>query len=168
MIVPSTSDVVQTIATEFDEVIVPALQGLRERSCAATVSHLLSYVRRRVELEGPILFEEAGELRRILGGLAGRLTGVMALGDAVGVVRTALAQKRDPTVYPSIELLSAEVSRLRGAVDTMLIALRSLPEADRTEVTVAAHEELRAYLSWQIRQETTIVEPAFFGYGARR
>ena len=168
MIVPTTADVVHTIARQFEEVIVPALDGLRERSAAATMSHLLRYVNKRVEMEGPLLFEEAAELRRILGGIAERLAGTAGLERALATVRTTLAQELDPAVYPSVTLLGDEVSRLRGAVDAMLVALRALPEGVRTDATAAAHEELRAYIGWQILQEAKIIEPAFVGFGARR
>lgn len=168
MIVPSTTDVLHTIARQFDEVIVPALEGLRERSAATTMRHLLRYVGQRVELEGPLLFAEAAELRRLLGEVSGTLAGSAGLDAALGTVHAALAEQRDPAVYPGVALLGGEVARLRGAVDALLAALLALPEAQRTDATTHVHEQLRAYIGWQIRQEAKIVEPAFRGYGARR
>jgi hypothetical protein len=64
--------------------------------------------------------------------------------------------------------LAQDVGRLRGHVCDALVALRALPASAASADTQTAHQRLREYIAWQLKQEARIIEPAFRGYGARR
>jgi hypothetical protein len=59
--------------------------------------------------------------------------------------------------------MAAEVGRLRQHVCDLLILLQSLNGAGAD-----IHNEIRAYIAWQIEQEGKVVEPSFLGFGPRR
>jgi hypothetical protein len=171
MIVPTVSDVVRTIAQSVDEVITPALEGLRERSAITTIGHMLRYVEKAVEMEGQALFDEAAKLRALLTDIAGKIEarGVEdGLSGFAPVIRAALAEQRDAAVYPSVPLLASEIRRLTQILDDSLAALHGLPETAYAGAVAAIHEQIRDYIGWQLDNEAKIIEPAFIGYGARR
>ncbi|MET0656984.1 MAG: hypothetical protein ABW110_02355 [Steroidobacteraceae bacterium] len=168
MIVPTLSDIVYTISAGLDEIITPKLEGLRERSTMTTIRHMLRFVEHAIDNEGQLLFDDLKKLKPLLADIAQRFESVAELKGVASAIRQSLASERDPNVYPSIKLLAEEIRRLRQHVSDALVALRALPATARGPQTEAAHQLLRDYIKWQLKQEARVIEPAFIGYGARR
>jgi hypothetical protein len=168
MIVPTLADVVHAISGALDEVVAPKLEGLRERSTMTTIRHLLRLVENGIEGEGQVLYEELNELKGLLGEVATIFASRPGLEAVAAAIRESLALERDPSIYPSLRILAEELGRLRGHVCDALVALRALPASATSAETQTAHQRLREYIAWQLKQEARIIEPAFRGYGARR
>lgn len=171
MIIPTVIDVVRSISRSVDLVIAPSLEGLRERSAITTIRHMLRYVERAVELEGQNLFEEAARVRALLVEIADKLES-RDVNDALTAVAAAAREltssPRDPSVYPSVSLLAEDIRALTQCVDTCLSTIHAIAIDARDPVTVEVHEAIRTYMIWQIEHEAHLVEPAFYGFGARR
>ena len=168
MIVPTLADVIHAISGALDEVVAPKLEGLRERSTMTTIRHLLRLVENGIEGEGQVLYDELNELKSLLGEVATVFAARPELEAVAAAVRESLALERDPSIYPSLRILAQDVGRLRGHVCDALVALRALPASATSAETQTAHQRLREYIAWQLKQEARIIEPAFRGYGARR
>lgn len=168
MIVPTLADVVHSISGAIDEVIAPKLEGLRERSTITTIRHLLRLVENGIEDEGQVLYDEVNQLKPLLREVATGFAAQPGLEHVAAAIRESLAIERDPAIYPSIRLLAQDIGRLRGLVCDALVALRALPVSASSAATQTAHQRLREYIAWQLKNEARVIEPAFRGHGARR
>lgn len=165
---PNVSDVVLCVRRTLEDWISPALQGKAELSYVTTATHLLSYVERRIEHEGQVLFDEAHKLRDILSGSIARLAG-RADGAALSArIAESVDSRRDPNVYLTLRMVSDDVAMLRQHVCDLLIALQHAEEEGVSAAADQLRRELRDYIAWQLACEGTLVEPAFRGRGARR
>ncbi|HUD90863.1 hypothetical protein [Sphingobium sp.] len=167
ILTPTATEVVRCVRETMESGIIPTLSGRTERSNAATIQHMLRYVEYRLETEGQLLFDEIAYLRDLfpiaLAWLEGR-----AEGEELAVaIRQSIEAQPDPAVYPSLSRLGERVAMLRQHICDLLLLLQAAPEGDR-EAT-ALHEQVRAYIVWQLEQEGgKLVEPAFVGHGPRR
>lgn len=168
MLTPELPTVIQAVANALDEVIAPALTGLRERSTMTTIRCMLSYIELNAEKQAETLFQEGRRLRATLADVADKLESDSTTAGAAAPLREALAIQRDPDAYPSAKLLAEEVRGLRAAADTALKAILAVPEVERSEAAQSARQDIRAYILWQLEEEAKLVEPAFVGRGARR
>ena len=164
MLIPTISEVVRCIGDCVDKTIAPALTRQSERSAVATVRHLLRLIEHRVRDEGQVLWDDAKALRALLPQAVAYLESVSDASGLAGRIRASLAQQRDPDVYPSLDLLAAEVAALRGHVSETLKILLAPGRVGGD----ALHASIREYITWQIAQEGKVVEPAFRGHGPRR
>jgi hypothetical protein len=167
MIYPLAEDVLRTIETTFETVIVPSLTGTTEQSAAATIGHLLRHVRLRIAREGQVLFDDIAAARALLGDVRDYLAGIgesVAALDAV-LTRRALA----PGIYPSLALVADEAGGLRRALTAALERLQALRAAHgETPAYQALRAAIRSYLGTQLIRENELIEPAFAGLGPRR
>jgi hypothetical protein len=171
MIVPSVADVVRTIAHSLDDIIAPAMQTSHQRSTIVTIGHMLRYVQNATDREGPLLFEEANRLRVLLADLGKRSAGAdmsAAIASIGGAMRSAVAEPRDASIYPSTPRLAAEIKAFTQHADDMLAAVHALPADARSGATAALHQALRDHIAWQLENEAKLIEPAFVGHGPRR
>ena len=168
MLTPELPTVVRAVANAIDDIIAPALTGLRERSAIATIRNMLSYIELNAEKQAETLFDEARHLRDVLGRVAEKLQSDSATAATGVALRDALKKQRDPALYPSAARLAEELRELRAHADTALKAVLAIPERDRSQAALAARQEIRDYLLWQLKQEARLVEPSFVGQGARR
>jgi hypothetical protein len=166
MLLPTSIDLLHCIEKTLETVIVPTHTGTGERSAAASMGHLLRHVALRIEHEGGILTEEIAMLRPLLERVASYLP---SRGDAQAVaeaLRRTLSQP-SPAGYRNVTSLTAEVSSLRqcvcDALEYLLAHSATLDEPGRQ-----LHQELLAYMAWEVRQEARVIDPAFEGYGPRR
>jgi hypothetical protein len=168
MIVPTLADVVHAVSGALDEVIAPKVEGLRERSTLTTIRHLLRLVEIGIEGEGQVLYDELNKLEGLLSEVATVFATRPGLEGVAAAIRESLALERDPSIYPSLRILAQDVGRLREHVCDALVALRALPASATSADTQTAHQQLREYIAWQLKQEARIIDPAFRGHGARR
>lgn len=171
-IVPSVSEVVRNLARTFDEVIVPVLQGSREKSTAQTMGHLFRYIELTIEYEGQLLLDEVFKLENLLDQVASHFESLGGSREA-GADRAELAttirrsrdELQDPHVYPSLTRMGDRIAELRSHVCEALTILNRMEKNADDE---ALHELLRDYIRWQIEQEGKVIQPAFWGHGPRR
>ncbi|GLR65464.1 hypothetical protein GCM10010909_01420 [Acidocella aquatica] len=169
MILPTAEDMLRTIEGTFDTVIRPTLTGTTERSAAATISHLLRLARLRLEREGQVLYDDIAALRALLTHIRTYLAGI---GEAAAVAALDPALEPKPLAegqYPTLTLAGQQASGLRGALET---ALARLQEIRDVHGAAADYQQLRAairtYMAEQLRRESELIEPAFWGQGPRR
>jgi hypothetical protein len=162
-VVPDVAAVIRCIGDTMDEIILPALTTPVQRSAGATMRHLLRYAAAQIDTQGQMLLDEQHRLHKLLGEACIFLDGIPAGTALAAAIRATRAEKRDPTIYPSLSLMASEVGNMRQHVCDLLVILQSLNSAGES-----LHNEIRAYIAWQIEQEGKVVEPAFLGFGPRR
>jgi hypothetical protein len=162
-LVPNVAAVINCIGETMDEILLPALTTPVQRSAGATARHLLRYAAAQIDAQGQMLLDEQHRLRKLLDDAAPFLDDISAGTALAAAIRATLAEQRDPSIYPSLSIMAAEVGRLRQHVCDLLILLQSLNGAGAD-----IHNEIRAYIAWQIEQEGKVVEPSFLGFGPRR
>lgn len=163
ILTPTPAEVLGCVRQTLENVIAPALKGGAEQSFAVTMTHLLSYVERRIDNEGQLLFDEIVRLKELLA----RARDWLPENDALaGRIADSLSVQRDPAVYPSLKLLAREVAVLRQHVCDLLLMLQA---AEPDAGAEALHQAVRDYIVWQLEEEgARIFEPAFVGRGPRR
>lgn len=172
MIIPSAVDVLYSIEKSLETMVRPGLSETPELSCLATVSHMLRHVAQRIELEGQNCLDDIAGMRRVLHEVVSFLDGVDTDGarSCSAATQEALEGAERPLdVYPSLQLLSGEVSVLREALQSALKYLVSI-RSDRVECAQygALREAIRQYLADEIRRESRLIHPAFENRGPRR
>jgi hypothetical protein len=171
MLVPRSTDVVDTIARALDTTIAPAVSTTHQRSTLTTIDHMLRYLALCLREEGQVLFDEAERLKTLMArlGKAGGAPGLPdAIGAAAGEMASLAAVRRDPAIYPSRERLATEIREGTECVDRMLREIHAIASKDRSEAVRSLHAEIRDYIAWQLENEARLIEPAFVGRGARR
>jgi hypothetical protein len=170
MLLPTSVDLLRCIERTLETVIAPALTGLGERSAAATMGHLLRHVRVRIEREGPMLNDEIGVVRPLLGQAEEYLSRLPPDDLAATQLRSRIGglvgSTRNSGGYRGVASLAEEVSALRQGVCDVLVLLQNRtagedPDADRLRVAI------QRYIVWEAEQEATIIDPAFEGFGPR-
>jgi hypothetical protein len=167
MIYPLAEDVLRTVETTFETVIVPTLTGTTEQSAAATISHMLRHVRLRIAREGQVLYDDIAALRALLGDIRAYLADI---GEPVAALEASLA-RRDlaPGTYPTLAMVAEEAGALRRALTTALERLQALrADQGKTPAYQALRAAIRSYLGTQLILESELIEPAFSGRGPRR
>lgn len=171
-IMPTVPDLLRSIGETLENVVTPALVGNAELSAVTTIRHLLRYATFRLDREGQALLDEAKLLRGLLSEgaayLKSRPASDTVSSDLVIAIDSTLAQRRDPDLYPTLTLMADEVGVLRQHVCDFLAILRSAGASGRGAAGEEQLQSVRRYLSWQIEQESKIIEPSFVGQGARR
>lgn len=166
ILTPTAAEVLRCVRETMDSGIIPSLTGQTERSNAATIQHMLRFVEYRIDREGQVLFDEIARLRELLATALPWLEGRAEAAALRTAIADILATTRDPAIYPALGLLGDEVALLRQQVCDLLILLHAAPPADA--VSADLHGQVRHYIVWQLKQEGTIVEPAFVDQGPRR
>jgi hypothetical protein len=162
-LVPNVAAVINCIGDTMDEILLPALTTPVQRSAGVTARHLLRYTAAQIDAQGQMLLDESLRLHKLLSEACIFLDGIPSGTALAAAIRATLAEQRDPTIYPSLSIMAAEVGTLRQHVCDLLILLQSLNGAGEK-----IHNQIRAYIAWQIEQEGKIVEPSFLGFGPRR
>ena len=167
MIYPTAGDVIRRCGEAMDNVVIPGLTELRDRSNATTIRHLLNFAADRIDIEGQLFFDEIVRVRSLLTESAGYFRGRPSpdgeIQSWLEETEATLARQRDPHVYPTLTMLAEEVNQLRGLVSRTLVIVKQEPDNGG-----AMRQKIRDYIAWQIRQEATLIEPAFQGLGPRR
>lgn len=167
MIYPTVGDVIRRCGEAMDNVVIPGLSELKDRSSATTIRHLLNFAADRIDIEGQLLFDEIARLHDLLGKTAEHF-GTRPERDGeveswLTETRATLERQRDPNLYPALPMLAEEVNHLRGLVSRALVMLKGEQDSG-----AAMRKEIREYIAWQIEQEAKLIEPAFRGRGPRR
>lgn len=172
MHVPSAIDVLISVENTLEKVVRPRLVGTTERSALASIGHLLRHARLRIETEGQNCLEDIADLERLL--TSGRdYCRKLATPQAAACVQAIEAAinrpPRSASVYPTLERLSAEVSLLRGALQTLLdflvsIRVQQQSSSDYQEL----RQGIRRQMAAEIEREAKLIDPAFDGQGPRR
>jgi hypothetical protein len=162
-VVPNVAAVIRCVGDTMDEILLPALTTPVQRSAGATARHLLRYAAAQIDAQGQALLDESLRLHKILGDASMFLDSQPAGAALAASIRATLAEKRDPTIYPSLAIMAEEVGMLRQHVCDLLILLQS-----RNGAGEKIHNEIRGYIAWQIEHEGKVVEPSFLGFGPRR
>jgi hydrogenase maturation factor HypF (carbamoyltransferase family) len=119
MLLPTSVDLLRCVERTLETVIVPKLNGLGERSAAATMGHMLRYVALRIEKEGQILADEIEVLRPLLSQVDAHLASLPRSDSDGSQIRDAIAALlgvRTEVTYEgqaAVEL-DPEVIRLAG------------------------------------------------------
>lgn len=166
MIYPTVVDVIRRCGEAMDSVVIPGLPEFKDRSSATTIRHLLNFVADRIDIEGQLLFDEIARVHGLLAEIGdhfGARPGQDSeIEDWLVDSRSTLERRRDPSVYPALPTLAEEVNHLRDLICRALAILKS------EQGSGATRDKIRAYISWQIKQEAKLIEPAFRSRGPRR
>jgi hypothetical protein len=165
MIVPTAAQMLKNAERTFETVIKPDLQTTSTRSAAATIGHMLRLCVVRIENEGQILFDEVARAKALLARVQPYMAQIDEQMLAQKLAQLLAARQRDAAIYPSLALMAEDVGRLRQGVCDALEILQSRRLDAQGD---ALHEELRAYVAWQLDQEFRMIEPATAGFGPRR
>ncbi|HKT73174.1 MAG TPA: hypothetical protein VJQ47_09805 [Steroidobacteraceae bacterium] len=173
MLRPTSIDVLRCIGRTLDTMIVPALNGVAERSAAATIGHLLRHVTLRIEHEGRILHDEIVMLRPLLAQARDYLQ-ARGAGDPeatrVGASVERALSATAPTSsgeYRDVGSLADEVWALRqGVTDALQYVLAR--KSGGADATAKLHDAIETYMAWQLERESELIDPAFEGFGPRR
>ena len=167
MIYPTVGDVIRRCGEAMDNVVIPGLTALKDRSSATTIRHLLNLAADRIDVEGQLFFDEITRLRGLLVETAAHFDARPERNSEIEAwlneTEATLGRQRDPNIYPSLTMLAEEVNHLRGFVSQALAIVKREPDNGD-----AIRQKIREYISWQIGQEAKLIEPAFQGRGPRR
>ncbi|WP_068071706.1 hypothetical protein [Novosphingobium lentum] len=165
MIVPTAAQMLKTVERTIASVLQPELTTQNARSAAATVGHMLRIATLRVEVEGQLLHDERAALNELLPRVAQWL---VAHGRSVDPA-IAARPPFDPTVYPSLGMMAADVGALRQGVCAGLAALRAATAESGCDASGSTLlEDLRGTIARQLEQEGRFIDPATQGFGPRR
>jgi hypothetical protein len=168
MIAPTAAEVVRCVNESITSQIVPVLTKGSEKSVVATIQHLLRYIELRIDLEGQTLLDEVQYLGKLLPQATAWLGTQPGSSALISAIDASIAFERDPTVYPSLTIMNLQVAELRQHVCDILLSLQdtgpTAPDSDGARL----HEAIRTYVSWQLEQEGSVIEPSFVGFGPRR
>jgi len=171
MLLPTSVDLLRCVERTLETVIVPKLNGLGERSAAATMGHMLRYVALRIEKEGQILADEIEVLRPLLSQVDVHLASLPRSDSDASQIRDAIAallgNPSGAQGYRSVASLADEVSALRQqACDALALILKREPQPSGSAANV--HDAIMRYITWEIEHEAQVIDPAFEGFGPRR
>lgn len=170
MLLPTSVDLLRCVERTLQNVIAPALTDTKERSAAATIGHMLRHVVLRIEHEGRLLFDDIGVLRTLLlevdEFLAGRPADDAAAARIRSGIAAGLARPQNPVGYRDVASLTEEVSALRQCVCDALSYVQT--QTTGSDAATAVHEAIKHYISWELGQESQLIDPAFEGFGPRR
>jgi hypothetical protein len=173
MLRPTSVDVLRCIGRTLETVIVPVLDGVAERSAAATIGHLLRHVTLRIEHEGRILHDEIAMLRPLLAQARDHLQTRASSEPEAARVATSIERAlsatsaANPSEYRDVGSLADEVWLLRQGVSDALGFVQA-QKSDGTDATAKLHQAIKTYIAWQLARESEMIDPAFEGFGPRR
>jgi len=168
---PRADEVLKSIIATFEQYLQPELTTPFAKSLALTTQNLLRHVLLRVEREGTALFEDNRELRTLLVQIDSYISTLQQdqLIETFYVMRTEIKdtlnqQFYGPNDYPSVILLTEEATALRW---TLTHAIQTLQKArdslDKDPQYTEIRQDIRAYLSRQLKRESTWIDEAFIG-----
>jgi hypothetical protein len=172
MLLPTAVDLLRCIERTLETAIVPTLTGTAERSAAATIGHLLRHVALRIQHEGELFALEIDKLRPLLEQAAGVIRDDFAQAPdskrTLDALKEALARPAPPTHgYRDLASLTAEVTALRqGVCDALELLQRH--ESDLSAAAKDLYDSLKRYVTWELDNESKLIDPAFEGFGPRR
>ena len=164
---PRSDEIIASILSSFEELVVPELQDDYTISVGHTIVNLLRHLRLRVELEGPALFAGNEELRVLLGEIAdfARAVDEPALAGIPADVAEALAAAEgSASGYAPLSRLADDAATLGWSLDRSLRALQQAGPAlgDRADYA-ALRAGIRAQIGRQLEREAAWIVPAFSG-----
>jgi hypothetical protein len=172
MNIPTAVDILYSIEKSLANVVVPALTTTAERSCVATISHMLRHVSLRIEREGQNCLDDIAAMETLLESISAfclQLHTTAANACAATITAALDRPARDPLVYPTLEALSAEASELRLALQTGLDFLIAIRERESSRQGYQQLRQfIREYLAAEIEREALLIHPAFENRGPRR
>ncbi len=169
LLTPTAGETIRNIRQGLEDWIRPATQGSAAYSYATTAIALCHHVESRLELEGQQLFDEIARLRPLLARAAEVMDGHDKGAALAAAIRRALAEERDPAVYPTLSATAEQVAQLRQLVcDIQDIVIPQDEAGQASDAVKALREDIRSYIGWQLEEQGKIVEPAFRGRGPRR
>ena len=168
---PRADEVLKSIIATFEQYLQPELTTPFAKSLALTTQNLLRHVLLRVEREGAALFEDNRELRTLLAQVDSYLSALPEDQwlESFSAMRTEIKdslvqQFYGPNDYPSVILLTEEATALRW---TLTHAIQTLQNArdplGKDPQYIEIRQDIRAYLSHQLKREATWIDEAFIG-----
>jgi hypothetical protein len=172
MNIPTAVDILYSIEKSLESVVAPTLTTTAERSCVATISHMLRHVSLRIEQEGQNCLDDIAAMEPVLVSIRAFCERVgTAAADACGTRITVALDRppRDPLVYPTLQALSGQANEFRLALQAGLDFLIACREQESSRPGYHELRQLiREYLAAEIQREGLLIHPAFENRGPRR
>ena len=162
---PSARELIEGVAWSLQEKVVPVTEDKWAASTLRSVRCLLEHLAQRVEVEGPLLFEDNLDARGTLANARRHLLGAAHEGihEWCDQVAAGLAAPwRQPGEYPGVASLTGENDMLRELVD---LGIRILHEAGAVTDSPRgqAREELDGYVRRRLARDQPMFSPFMAG-----
>lgn len=160
---PSVQQMLEAAQKALNEQVAPHVSDQWAASALRSVDVILSHLRARTPVEGPMLYDDNHDLAELLGWVGGAadlsLVQVPELGT--DIARFVLdARALAASGYPAVDALCDLNIRGRDLVDALLLLCHSRADAGAAGTV---HAALRAYLERHIAREHDFFFPTFVG-----
>jgi hypothetical protein len=153
---PSAEAMMQAAQKALRELVAPVVADQWAASALRSVDVILNHLQARTPVEGPMLYEDNGDLAAVLGKVLE--SGLFAaVGGRLKDFRAEANELRQ--TYPPVAALSELNTRGREILDEVL----RLCHASKDHRAAFLHQELRDYLTRHLEREQTLFFPTFVG-----
>lgn len=164
---PGSARILDSVIWSLERYVAPELGSPFARSVLATVGNLLRHLQLRAEREAELLWEDNGDLERVLAETLDRVGTrpelAAALGDLPERMRAVL-QRPAEDAFPTVARLDARSAALGSALEELIRALGAVRERfDADPVYRECRAAIRAYLARRLERDDALVTPAFTG-----
>lgn len=160
---PSMQQMIEAAQKALNEQVAPNVSDQWAASALRSVDVILSHLRARAPVEGPMLYADNQDLAALLDWVAGAADLSLAQAPELGsaIVRfVADARALAASGYPPVDALSDLNIRGRELVDALLLLCHARADAGAAGTV---HAALRAYLERHIAREHDFFFPTFVG-----
>lgn len=172
MIYPTASEILRQIDQTLLAISDINMPRMDVKSALATTRHLVRHVELRLRLERSILLDDIEKA----GGLLAKIATYL---DSLGADHAARAKDIRATLAVAPSLLSSKedeldhiINRAKALRELIYVNLAALQNLGADITAIKAYADLRQlireYISYQIKQEARVIDPAFIGQGPRR
>lgn len=160
---PTVQDILAAAQKALNEVVAPDVKDEFAASALRSIDVILNHLRARVPVEGPMLYEDIGDLAQVMGSV------LSALGDDAGAlvepVRAYIGEAAAllASGYPAVDTLADSNIKGRGLIDELLLAARRAELQGQGKGGADAHAAIRGYLERHQAREQSFYFPTFVG-----
>lgn len=167
---PNCIQILQSIALNLEELILPALDQPHAKSAAVAARGLLEHVILRLEKEGAALEEDNSEKRQLLAAICETIKNTAELSQISDLAELAsrLSEKADLTPqspkYVAIDTLADENDTLKELLETAIVTLYQHHEEIDAPTFEALRQPIRHQLRAQLDREVSFVSHDYQGW----
>lgn len=167
---PFPDEILRSMQFSLQTYVIPHVDDKWGSYVAKVMKRMMLHLERRWKLEGPLLLEDIGDLRAVLGTLRAPLSVEPVSRDAdaqrlvarIDSVLTETAQL--PAGYVSVEALTTLSEALRETLVSVIETCDLLAERGFEDRLAASRIQIRTYLRRQVDRDNQLVEPTFMSF----